>query len=106
MTGNSARLESIRRIPRKKEIVSAVYLCFMVSCPKCQHVMKRGAVSSGSKISMWYEAEKMGLPQDLREARDFDFEKDKRKGTVLIAWRCPNCGYVELFSPTEYKPTD
>jgi hypothetical protein len=36
-----------------------------------------------------------GAPEDKRKA--VHEVEDKRKGKVTIAYRCPNCNYIELF---------
>lgn len=53
---------------------------------------------------MWFDAQKEGFDKDLREARDFEVQ-DRRRGTILTAYRCGNCGYVELYSPAGYSPS-
>ncbi|HVK14004.1 MAG TPA: hypothetical protein VM597_35000 [Gemmataceae bacterium] len=66
------------------------------ACPKCQGQMVRGFLLGGPLIASWFEGEpRKGLLGNI-----------KLPGPPLTsaAYRCVECGYLELYAGQEYDP--
>lgn len=60
--------------------------------------MREGVIGV-DRMVRWHSAKVPELKeQDLREIKDVEF--DARKGQSIRAYKCTQCGYVELFVPT------
>lgn len=66
-------------------------------CPKCFDLMQTGVVGGTSEIQRWHSQKDEKIPDDKRMWKKYSF-KDERAGQPITAYKCQNCGYVELFA--------
>ena len=68
------------------------------TCSKCGFSMRTGVIALTKGIK-WQSAKDEQLKEDdLRGIRDAEF--DGQQGQTMLAYKCSNCGYVELFVPS------
>lgn len=65
-----------------------------IKCPNDGQLMEKGVVDKG----MWVEGGWPGLFKMTTRPLG------NKKYSLLLGWRCPACGKVELYSENETKP--
>ena len=65
-------------------------------CPKCQKKMEPGHIPDLTHGSVQQAAWVAGFPEVRRFIGGIRY--DKKKLVPVTAWRCPKCGYVELYA--------
>lgn len=69
----------------------------MPRCPKCQKSMEEGHVPDVGHGQVWQSKWAPGAPEQRRYLGGIKVRvKDQ---LPFIAFRCPSCGYVELYAP-------
>jgi predicted nucleic-acid-binding Zn-ribbon protein len=67
-------------------------------CPKCQKTMERGHIPDvGHGGQVYQTGWSQGEPERQRFFGGIKFRKKEQ--LPLSAFRCPGCGYVELYAP-------
>jgi predicted RNA-binding Zn-ribbon protein involved in translation (DUF1610 family) len=65
------------------------------TCPKCGHNMLDGDLAIDEAVG-WYEADPK---QTLLTSRRYRKDLDRTTRKTVVAFRCENCGAVELWTP-------
>ena len=68
-----------------------------VRCPKCQKTMERGHLPDIAESHVVQTAWARGAPERRRFIGGI--KVNTKELLPLVAFRCPSCGYVELFAP-------
>jgi hypothetical protein len=66
-------------------------------CPKCQKTMERGHIPDKARNQTHPAAWAPGAPERQRFFGGIKFRSKEQ--LPLAAFRCPSCGYVELYAP-------
>ena len=66
-------------------------------CPKCYDTMVKGVIG-GTLVAEWYDIGEQNLPEDDRRQWRGHELQNRQRGQALTAYKCGNCGYVELFA--------
>ena len=66
-------------------------------CPKCQKTMERGHIPDKTRNQVNPAAWAPGAPERQRFFGGIRFSSKEQ--LPLSAFRCPGCGYVELYAP-------
>jgi len=68
-------------------------------CPKCQKTMERGHVPDIGHGQIYLTGWSPGAPERRRFLGGIKFRAKEQ--LPLTAFRCPGCGYVELYAPSD-----
>lgn len=66
-------------------------------CPKCQKTMERGHIPDVGHRQVYQTGWSRGEPEQRRFFGGIKFRPKEQ--FLLMAFRCPSCGYVELYAP-------
>jgi hypothetical protein len=66
-------------------------------CPKCQKTMERGHIPDVGHGRVYHTGWSRGEPEQQRFFGGIKFRPKEQ--VLLTAFRCPGCGYVELYAP-------
>ena len=66
-------------------------------CPKCQKTMERGHIPDVGRDRVYHPGWSRGEPEKQRFFGGIKFRPKEQ--IPLAAFRCPSCGYVELYAP-------
>ena len=67
-------------------------------CPKCQKTMERGHIPDKGRNQVFLTSWARGEPERQRFFGGIKFHPKEQ--LPLAAFRCPSCGYVELYAPS------
>jgi len=65
-------------------------------CPKCQKTMERGHIPEKGRNQVTQTGWSQGAPEHQRFFGGIKFRPKEQ--LPLTAFRCPSCGYVELYA--------
>ena len=68
-------------------------------CPKCQKTMERGHIPEKGRNQVTETGWSPGAPEHQRFLGGIKFRPKEQ--LPLTAFRCPGCGYVELYAPSD-----
>jgi rubrerythrin len=63
-------------------------------CPKCHNVMDIGIIGE-THIEKWHSLQHEGISENKGQQREYSIP-DNKSGEIISAYRCENCGYIEL----------
>ena len=68
-------------------------------CPKCQKTMERGHIPDRGRNQVYQTGWSRGGPERQRFFGGIKFRPKEQ--LPLTAFRCPSCGYVEFYAPSD-----